>query len=151
MKAFLDTSVLVPAFYADHQHHAPSLELLLRFDAREACCAAHSFAEVYATLTGMPSRSRVAGDLALLFLQDVRARLTPVALDPAEYLETIRQAAAMKLAGGAIYDAIIGQCALKAKADVVYTWNTKHFLLLPDPIAHRVQRPDHSPPPAAPD
>jgi predicted nucleic acid-binding protein len=148
VRALLDTSVLVSAFYADHQHHAQSLDLLLRFDKREACCAAHSLAEVYATLTGMPARSRVAGDLALLFLHDARERLTPIALDPAEYLETIRQVAAMSLVGGAVYDALIGQCALKAQAEIVYTWNTRHFERLPDPIARLVQRPDQ-PPPAA--
>jgi predicted nucleic acid-binding protein len=31
MKAFLDTSVLVPVFYGDHVHHAASLELFTRF------------------------------------------------------------------------------------------------------------------------
>ncbi len=119
MKALLDTSVLVPAFYADHPHHSDSLDLLLRFEKGQACFAAHSFAEVYSTLTGMPPRQRVAGDTALLFLDDVRQRLTPIALDPAEYLETIRAAAAMNLAGGAVYDAVIGRCALKAKAETL--------------------------------
>ncbi len=27
MKAFLDTSVLVPVFYGDHVHHAASMEV----------------------------------------------------------------------------------------------------------------------------
>jgi predicted nucleic acid-binding protein len=31
MKAFLDTSVLVPVFYGDHVHHAGSLDLFTRF------------------------------------------------------------------------------------------------------------------------
>ncbi len=30
MKAFLDTSVLVATFYADHEHHRPSIDLFLR-------------------------------------------------------------------------------------------------------------------------
>ncbi len=45
------------------------------------------------------------------------------------------------LAGGAIYDAILGHCALKAKAEVIYTWNTKDFLRLSPAIAGRVKNP----------
>ena len=39
--------------------------------------------------------------------------------------------AAANLAGGAIYDAIPGHCALKARAEVIYTWNIRDFLRLP--------------------
>jgi predicted nucleic acid-binding protein len=55
VKAFLDTSVPIATFYADHEHHAPSIELFLRFAKHESCCGAHSLAEVYATLTSMPA------------------------------------------------------------------------------------------------
>jgi predicted nucleic acid-binding protein len=58
VKAFLDTSVLVATFYADHEHHPPSIDLFLRFVKKDACCGAHSLAEVYATLTGMPGKRR---------------------------------------------------------------------------------------------
>ena len=141
MRAFLDTSVLVATFYADHEHHSPSIDLFLRFRKKDACCAAHSLAEVYATLTGMPSRHRVSGDEALLFLGDIRERLTIVALDAREYFQMAEASAAANLAGGAIYDAILGHCALKAKAEVIYTWNTKDFLRLPPAIASRVKNP----------
>jgi hypothetical protein len=61
------TSVLVAAFYADHEQHPPSIDLFLRFRKKDACCGAHSLAEVYATLTAMPGKRRVSGDEALLF------------------------------------------------------------------------------------
>jgi hypothetical protein len=32
MKAFFDTSVLVPVFYGDHVHHLASLELFIQYD-----------------------------------------------------------------------------------------------------------------------
>jgi len=64
VKASLDTSVLVATFYADHEHHAPSIDLFLRFGKNTACCAAHSLAEVYAILTGMPGSRRVSGNEA---------------------------------------------------------------------------------------
>lgn len=142
MKAFLDTSVLVATFYADHEHHPPSIDLFLRFGKKDACCGAHSLAEVYATLTSMPAKRRVSGDEALLFLSDVRERLTQVALDEQEYFQMAEASAAAGLASGAIYDAILGHCALKAKAEVIYTWNTRDFLRLSPAIAGRVKNPD---------
>ena len=143
MKAFLDTSVLVATFYADHEHHTSSINLFLRFGKKAACCGAHSLAEVYATLTGMPSPRRVSGDEAMLFLGDIRERLTVIALNDREYFEMVESSAAANLAGGAIYDAILGYCALKSKAEVIYTWNTKDFLRLSPAIADRVKNPGH--------
>ncbi|MFN0304756.1 MAG: type II toxin-antitoxin system VapC family toxin [Burkholderiales bacterium] len=142
MKAFLDTSVLVATFYADHEHHSPSIDLFLRFGKKDACCGAHSLAEGCATLTGMPGKRRVSGDEALLFLGNIRERLTLVALNKQEYFQVAEAAAAGELAGGAVYDAILGHCALKAKAKVIYTWNTKDFLRLSSAIASRVKNPE---------
>lgn len=142
MKAFLDTSVLVATFYSDHEHHGPSLDLFLRFGKKDACCAAHSLAEVYATLTGMPGKRRVGGDAALLFLSDIRKHLTLVSLDEREYFQLVEEAASLNLASGAIYDALLGYCALKAQAKTLYTWNTKDFLRLSPAIAERVRQPD---------
>jgi predicted nucleic acid-binding protein len=146
MKAFLDTSVLVAAFHGDHEHHAPSLDIFLRFGKKNTCCGTHSLAEVYATLTAMPGKRRVGGDAALLFLHDVRDHLTLVSLDDRDYFKTIEEAAAKSLSSGAIYDALLGCCALKAKAETLYTWNTQDFLRLPQAIAARVRRPDQPDP-----
>jgi predicted nucleic acid-binding protein len=142
LKAFLDTSVLVAAFYSDHEHHAPSMDLFLRYRKKDVCCGAHSLAEVYASLTSMPGRRRVSGSEALLFLGDVRERITLIALDDREYFQLCQSSAEASLAGGAIYDAILGHCALKARAEVIYTWNTKDLLRLPPAIAGRVKTPD---------
>jgi predicted nucleic acid-binding protein len=141
VKVFLDTSVLVATFYADHEHHAPSIEVFLRFDKKNACCGAHSLAEVYAILTGMPAPRRVSGNEALLFLGDIRNHLTLVALGELEYFQVVEASAEAGLAGGAIYDAILGRCALKAKAQVIYTWNVKDFMRLGSNIASLVNTP----------
>jgi predicted nucleic acid-binding protein len=58
MRDFLDTSVLVAAFNTSHRHHQPSFELLRRCGKNRACCGAQGFAEVYATLTGIPAPHR---------------------------------------------------------------------------------------------
>lgn len=139
MKAFLDTSVLVAVFYAGHEHHSRSLDLLLRFGKEETCCGAHSLAELYSVMTGRSGKDRVSGDEALLFLRDVRERLTLISLKPGEYFRCVEEAGALGLAGSAIHDAVLGHCALKASAENIYTWNAKHFLLLGGEIAGRVK------------
>ena len=141
MKAFLDTSVLVATFYDMHERHEPSFALFVQQRKMYACTAAHCLAEVYATLTGMPGRDRVSGDEALLFLGSVRERLTIVTLDPQDYIAAIETTNALGIVGGGIYDALIGECALKARAQSIYTWNVKHFRRLPPDIARRVKTP----------
>jgi predicted nucleic acid-binding protein len=144
MRDFLDTSVLVAAFNTSHRHHQPSFELLRRCVKNQACCGAHSLAEVYATLTGMPAPHRADPDHVMLFIKDVRDRLSLVALDEREYFQTLEASAAVGLASGAIYDSLLGHCALKAGAETIYTWNTKDFLRLPPSIAGRVKTPDQA-------
>jgi predicted nucleic acid-binding protein len=46
MKGFLDTSVLVPVFLADHIHHQASLAIFMKHGSSTGCCGAHSLAEV---------------------------------------------------------------------------------------------------------
>jgi predicted nucleic acid-binding protein len=141
VKAFLDTSVLVATFYGEHEHHEPSFALFLRLNKKSGCTAAHCLAEVYSVLTGMPGKDRASPDEALLFLADVRERLTLAALDGEEYTRVMEDAAAAGIAGGGIYDAIIGGCAMKAKAEAIYTWNIKHFARLGADIASRAKMP----------
>lgn len=141
MKAFLDTSVLVAVFYGDHEHHDPSLDVFLRFEKNKVCCGAHSLAEVYSTLTGMPGKDRVSGDEALLFLGNIRERVTIVTLTGEEYFKAIEAAAAAGISGGGIYDALLGHCAVIARADTIYTWNVKHFRRVCRRMADHVRTP----------
>jgi len=133
--------VLVAAFYYDHEHHQPSLELFVKQEKKSGCTAAHSLVDVYSTLTGMPGKDRASGDEALLFLENVRDRLTLVSLDAREYFKALETAAALGIAGGGIYDAILGHCALKAKAENIYSWNLRHFTRLGEEFTHRVRTP----------
>ena len=97
--------------------------------------------DLYSVLTGMPGKDRASPDEALLFLSDVRERLTTVALDETEYIKAIEEAAGGGICGGTSYDAIIGRCALKAKAETIYTWNARHFNRLGADVASRVKTP----------
>ena len=141
MKYFFDTSVLVAAVSVLHVHHRPSQAAYLAADKNTSSCAAHSLAEVYAVLTRLPGKQRLTCDQALLFVDDIRERFTPIALDEAEYWSAITAAASEGVIGGTVYDALIARCALKGKATVLYTWNLDHFRRLGPEVAKRVRTP----------
>lgn len=141
MKSFFDTSALVPVFYGDHVHHAASLARFIQFDKTSGCCAGHSLVEVFSTLTRMPGRHRISAEQAMLFIDGIRERLSIVALDGEEYVDALKAAAALGIVGGGIYDAILAHCALKAKAAVIYSWNTRHYSLCGPAVTKLLQTP----------
>lgn len=141
MNFFFDTSVLVAAVAVQHIHHKPSLAVYLAADKNHAGCAAHSLAEVYATLTRLPAKQRMSCEQTLLFLDDISDRLKTIVLDSEEYRSTIADAAAEGVVGGMIYDTLIARCALKAKAETIFTWNIEHFRRLGPEVAKRVRTP----------
>jgi hypothetical protein len=50
-------------------------------------------------------------------------------------------AASAGISGHTAYDLMIAHCALKAKAQAIYSWNVKHFNRLGENIASRVRQP----------
>jgi predicted nucleic acid-binding protein len=141
MKGFLDTSVLVPAFYGDHVHHRASLDLFVGFDKATGCCGAHSLAEVFSTLTRMPGKHRISGEQAILFIGNIRERLSIIDLSGDEYASALEASAALGIVGGNIYDAMLASCALKAKAETIYTWNERHYARCGADVIKRLRTP----------
>jgi predicted nucleic acid-binding protein len=130
VKYFFDSSVLVPALLPEHVHHARSFAAFASANSKTCACAPHSLAEVYATLTRYPGKQRMSSESADLLVQEIEHRLTLVSLNGDEYRATVRRIAKMGIVGGAVYDGLIGACALKAGATHLYTWNGRHFDLL---------------------
>jgi len=141
LKWFFDSSVFVPVFHRDHFHHEASLAVFAAAHKKEACCAAHSLAEVYSTLTRFPGKNRLSGDQALLMLGEIKQRCTLFALDADEYVAAIESAAASGIVGGTIYDVLLAHCALKANAETIFTWNLEDFRRLGPEVAKRVRTP----------
>lgn len=141
MKCFFDTSVLVAAVLEEHQHHERSLAAFSNATRSTACCATHNLAEVYATLTRYPGKERLSAEQALLALDAIDERLTIVALDGKDYRSALQQCAANGILGATVYDGLIAACALKAKADVLYTWNTRDFSRLGAQVAKLARNP----------
>ncbi len=140
MRAFLDTSVLIAAARAADLRHQASRKLWAQLEPGTGACAAHSLAELYATLTGMKAPNRFLPDQAMLILEQVGATLTCVPLG-SEVSEAIQNLAKMKLYGGIVSDALILACARKCEAEVIYTWNEKHFKMVAPDLAHRILSP----------
>ena len=141
MRAFFDSSVLVAVFLENHEYHERSFGAFAEADKRRDGCAAHSLAEVYSTLTRLPGRNRLSGEQAFLFLENIRERLALVTLVGDEYYAAIREAASAGVTGGTIYDVLIARCALKARAEALYTWNIRHFEQFGPAIARRLRTP----------
>ena len=77
----------------------------------------------------------------MLFLGDVRERLSLVTLDGEEYFQALKSAASLGIAGGNIYDALLAHCALKAGAETIYSWNLRHYAHCGPEVTRRLQTP----------
>jgi predicted nucleic acid-binding protein len=71
---------------------------------------------------------------------EILERVSIVALTADEYVLAIRDAARDGVTGATSYDALLARCAIKSQADVIYTWNLKHFQQFPE-IRSRVRTP----------
>jgi len=141
MKGFFDTSVLVPVFYGDHVHHQASLARFIQFDKSTGCCGAHGLAEVYSTLTRISGKHRISGEQAMLFIGSIRERLSVIALSGDESADALQVSASLGIVGSGIYDAVLARCAMKAKAETIYTWNARQYALCGKEIVGLLQTP----------
>ena len=141
MKSFFDTSVLIAAFLGDHEHHEASFAVFTRANRKDSCCAAHTLAEVYSCLTRLPGKHRLTGEQAMLFVETLSERLLLISLDGTEYFSALQHAAEAATTEGATHDALLAHCALKAKAETIYTWNLGHFRRLGQEVSRRIRTP----------
>jgi len=137
-----DTTVLFAASDASHQHHGPSLALVSAARPGSAFVAAHSLAELYATLSATAGRRIRRVDLVLEAVKHAASVFTPVTLSWDDYAWVLRHVAAAGARGGQIYDALILKCAETAGVDAVFTWNLAHFRRIAWPaVADRIKTP----------
>lgn len=130
MKEFFDTSVLISAFWSGHPQHQAGLARVSAANKKRSACAAHTLAEVYATMTVLPVKDVIPPEQVLLFvqIQEVGDRFTIITLAEDDYFEIIDRAAARGFTSGASMMLCFLQCAAKAKAEAIYTWNLQAIL-----------------------
>ncbi|HML54683.1 MAG TPA: PIN domain-containing protein [Solidesulfovibrio magneticus] len=130
MKVFFDTSVLVAAMVKSHPMHQRAFPWYLksRRGEIEMAVAAHGLAETYACLTTYPSRPRISPVAAMALLRESIVRTsTVVSLDGRDYLEALDMVSDKGRGGGSVYDALHVIAAEKNGADLVLSFNRKHF------------------------
>ena len=77
----------------------------------------------------------------MLFIGSIRERLSIIALDGDEYADALTLSASLGIVGGGIYDAMLAHCAIKARAEAIYTWNGRHYTQCGPEITRRLRTP----------
>lgn len=148
--ALLDSNVVVAILSEAHEHHQASLALLLTgADPARYAISAHSYAEVYSTLTRRGDRApfQFSAEEAWAALASLRAATILVGLTPAQAFDVVRAYSASGGIGPRLYDALIGRAAIVHSIPMIVTWNLGHMRgLFPDigvvtPSAFMAQRP----------
>jgi predicted nucleic acid-binding protein len=140
--AFVDTTVMVAAAVRAHPHHERSSAVLAAMPTDAGFCAAHSLAELYATLTALPLMPRIHPADAAAAVRHRARTLRAVALTADEQLQAVLSAAEHGAVTGQVYDALILAAAAKSGAEIIYTWNIRHFERVAEPaVARRLRVP----------
>jgi predicted nucleic acid-binding protein len=142
LKALFDTNLLIAAAFLNHEWNSLAAKQLERvFDKTiVGCVSAHSIAEFYAVATRYP-KTPMPALIAQEFLDDTLKHFEIIEFGASDYNSVIARVSNLNLVGGAIFDALIAQAALKAKADQLLTFNAKHFSRLGEDVAGIVVTP----------
>lgn len=144
IRVFCDTSVLVAGCIRQHPHHARSANILTDIAEKrvEGFCGAHSLGEAFSALTNMPLQPRVTPTEAeVLIRNNIQNAFKLVTARAGFYAKAIHVCAAIGVFGGAVYDALLIECARSVQADRIYTFNHAHFLRLAPDWADRIMAP----------
>jgi predicted nucleic acid-binding protein len=131
-----DTNCLIALLQSWHQHHHRTAREIDRRIARGArlVVAAHSLAETYSVLTRLPEPFRTPPlDARSAIFTSIVGNAEVAALSVDAYLRLLQSAPDRNILGGRIYDALIVACAVEAGADVLLTFNERHFVDLAPP------------------
>ena len=134
----LDTSCMIAAVCGWHeQHRAAADEIERRLEHGERLSvAAHAFSETYAVLTRLPAPHRLApSDAWELLRANFTEGVLVLALSARQHVGLLRRLAQSGVSGGRTYDAVIAECAVRAGARALLTFNPRHFEPAPKDLA----------------
>jgi predicted nucleic acid-binding protein len=125
--ALVDSNVVIAALAGDHEHHLASADMFQQEISLGV--AAHSYAEVYSTLTRSSANApfRFTAEEAWAALKSIRSITQLIGLTPAQTFETIRSYAGDGGIGPCLYDRLIGEVAVAHAIPVIVTWNIGHM------------------------
>ncbi len=112
--SLLDTSAAIAFLVADHEHHLATFEALAH---RDLGLSGHAAFETFSVLTRLPTPARLTPAAAhrLLTTNFEHSRF----LSPRRATALLRSLAEQGLAGGAVYDALVGAAALDHERTLV--------------------------------
>jgi predicted nucleic acid-binding protein len=127
--ALLDSNVVIAMLVEAHEHHGPSLDLLLAGGETRFAVCAHSYAETYSTLTRRGDRApfQFTPNEAWAALESVRAVTELVGLSAQQTLDAVRRYAQCGGIGARLYDRLIGEVAVAHDILSLVTWNLGHM------------------------
>ena len=140
----LDTSCIIAAMCSWHEQHRVAAAEIERRVARgeRLSVAAHALTEAYAVLTRLPSPHRLApSDAWELLRVNFTGDVSIVSLSSTQQLGVLRSLARAGIGGGRTYDAVIAECAVRAGATALLTFNPWHFEPAPHDITIVVPSP----------
>jgi predicted nucleic acid-binding protein len=143
LKALFDTNLLIAGAFLNHEWNSLAVKQFERVIKQEivGCICAHSIAEFYAVATRYP-KTPMPTLIAKEFLDDTLQHFEMIELGASDYNAVIARVGHLNLVGGAIFDALIAQAALKTNADQLLTFNAKHFSRLGKDVASIVVTPN---------
>ena len=147
MKVAFDTSVLVAGSVSRHVHEARARIWFraAREGKFEAVTTTHALAEVWATLTAIPVEPRIAPASAERVIERLARHIKAVALRWDDYKSAMQRCGERGLRSGALYDALHFVAAARQEADILLTFNTRHFIPLATDDGPRIVAPPDPP------
>ncbi|MDK3158004.1 PIN domain-containing protein [Kamptonema cortianum] len=130
MTLLFDTDFLVGCLDQKHEFHEHCFPWLVKCAEKRVngVISTHTLAELYATLTALSFRNSLSPrDVSSLIDSSVCPYFELMALTAQDYKNVIRRLSEEGLSSGAIYDALIGESALKARVRAIATFNHKDF------------------------
>jgi len=109
----VDTSVAVALLAQTHPHHSEVTRLC---SGREVAVSGHALAETCSVLTRLPGDMRIAPSQAARLLE--REFAEPLLLGPDVAGRLPEVLSQLGIAGGAVYDALVGLAAVEHGADL---------------------------------
>jgi predicted nucleic acid-binding protein len=133
LRILFDSSVLIAAFVESHPKHKSALSFLVQAKNKEfqLLVSSHTLLEIYSVLTSAPFKPKITPTIAKqLIKNNIKYIAKTIYLTDENYYKIVEKMGESNFSGGIVYDSIVVECALTAKADEILTLNPKDFLRL---------------------
>lgn len=141
LKILFDSSALIAAFVESHPKHKSALSFLMKAKNKEfqLFVSSHTILEIYSVLTSAPFKPKITPIIAKQLIENnVKNIAKIIYLTDEDSFNIVDKMFNSNFSGGIVYDAIVVECALKAKVDEILTLNSKDFLRLTDKMSIKV-------------